>query len=167
MSLQKALERDLLADRPAKKKEATCFTCGRGYLPKPKEDESNRFCSTRCREGFDAGAPYDPAGKTNRYSLPIGPTGFLINCLGCGKRFDSRGLRCCSIECERRYRERAENIAAMAEVDMDKPAKRKCEHCDGDIPNWRNGRKVSTAARFCSQKCQISAWKGLRALPAV
>jgi hypothetical protein len=162
MSLAKAIERDLLANRPAREKEATCFTCGRGCLP-----NSNRFCSTRCREGFDAGAP--PASKTGLhwYSLPIGPTGFLVNCAGCGKRFDSRGLRCCSTECERRYRERAENIAAMAEVDMGKPVKRKCEHCDGDIPNWRNGRKVSKAARFCSQKCSKSAWKGLRTVSVV
>jgi hypothetical protein len=166
MSLQKALERDLLADRPAREKEATCFTCGRGYLLKP-QDDSNRFCSTRCREGFDAGAPYDPASKTNRYSLPIGPTGFLINCLGCGKRFDSRGLRCCSTDCERRYRQRAESIAAMAEVDMDKPVKRKCQHCDGDIPTWRNGRKVSKAARFCGPSCQRKAKRGQSSLSTV
>ena len=34
---------------------ATCFACGRGYC---KGD--GRFCSTRCREAFDAGLPPAP-----------------------------------------------------------------------------------------------------------
>ena len=37
---------------------ATCFACGRGYC---KGD--GRFCSTRCREAFDAGFP--PAQDSN------------------------------------------------------------------------------------------------------
>src|SRR5215471_13492098 len=39
---------------------ATCFACGRGYC---KGD--GRFCSTRCREAFDAGFP--PAKDESNY----------------------------------------------------------------------------------------------------
>jgi hypothetical protein len=101
---------------------------------------SGRFCSARCREWFDVGnPPYDShyASKADPrwYSLPTGPHGFLIDCAGCGRRFDSKGLRCCSPECERRYRERQDNAAVMAEVGMEAAAKRKCEECGGPIPN--------------------------------
>ena len=34
---------------------ATCFACGRGYCK-----GEGRFCSTRCREAFDAGFPPAP-----------------------------------------------------------------------------------------------------------
>ena len=37
------------------------------------------------------------------------------------------GLRCCSTECERRYRERDENLATIAEARIQPAAKRKCE----------------------------------------
>jgi hypothetical protein len=67
--------------------------------------------------------------------------------------FDSAGLRCCSIACERRCRDRSENEQLMSQVDMERPTKRKCEQCDGVIPNWRNGRRVKKTTRFCSQKC--------------
>jgi len=94
-----------------------CFTCGREFTLKPStgDDNTHRFCHPRCREAFDNGAPpFDPnyASKNNPrwYSLPIGPQGFYINCAGCGCRFDSKGLRCCSPECERRYRDRQESI---------------------------------------------------------
>jgi hypothetical protein len=53
----------------------------------------------------------------------------------------------------------------MAEVDMDKPVKRKCERpeCGRQIPNWRNGRRVSKATRFCSDECR---WRHAKALQA-
>ena len=96
------LARALLRDRApsAKPPAPTCFTCGRSYWRC-----DGRFCSTRCREAFDAGfPPYDPsyADKTNPrwYSLPIGRHGFLIDCANCKRRFDSIGLRCCSTKCE-------------------------------------------------------------------
>jgi hypothetical protein len=147
--LARAIERELLVDRPRSAPTPECFACGRGYVPKPSGDASTSFCSVRCREAFDAGfPPYDPTyhHKTNQrwYSLPLGRHGFLIDCAGCGKRFDSKGLRCCSIECERALRPRS-------------GSKRRCERCQGDIPRWRNGRKVSKATRFCSPKCARSA----------
>jgi hypothetical protein len=88
-------------------------------------------------------------------------TGWLIDCFGCGKEFDSAGLRCCSVECERRYLKRGENDELMAEVGMERPTKRKCEApgCGKDIPNWTNGRRTSVTKRFCSPKCRQRAQK--------
>jgi len=83
--------------------------------------------------------------------------GYAIHCAGCNKEFESRGLRCCSIECERRYRERQENLATMTAVGIEPAAKRKCEGCGGVIRKWRKGRRVSSATRFCSPKCQKKA----------
>jgi len=47
----------------------------------------------------------------------------------------------------------------MAEVGSSMPVKRKCQQCGGDIPNWRNGRRVSKAIRFCSPRCSRQAKK--------
>jgi len=79
---------------------ATCFACGRGYC---KGD--GRFCSTRCREAFDAGFP--PAQDSNHaravISIPLsawrviaGPPGietgarFYASILG--RKSDGRGI---------------------------------------------------------------------------
>jgi hypothetical protein len=77
--------------------------------------------------------------------MRMGSHGLLIECAGCGRQFDSRGLRCCSTGCERQYRERKDNAAVMAEVGMDLAVtKRKCENleCGRPIPKWRNGKRV-------------------------
>jgi len=67
---------------------ATCFACGRGYC---KSD--GRFCSTRCREAFDAGLPpYDHNYVRAMTDVPLsawriiaGPPGIEI-----GARFYER-----------------------------------------------------------------------------
>ena len=149
------LAASLLAKAPAAPPDHAqeCFSCGRRFTT-----GEGRFCHPRCRAWFDAGnPPYEPTDYRKSYDLPIGPGGFLISCKGCGKTFDSKGLRCCSADCERRYREREGTAAILAEVDMQLPTKRKCQHCGGDIPNWRNGRRVTKAARFCSDSCSGKA----------
>jgi len=138
-----------------------CLACGRPYTEQT-EGSDGRFCSVGCHQGFDAGCgPYDPdyAGKNNPrwYSLPMGPHGFVIACKGCGKNFDSNGLRCCSPACEGRYRERQETIALMAEVGGERSAK--CLQCDGGIPNWLNpgtpqAKRVPKSRKFCSATCK-------------
>jgi hypothetical protein len=82
-----------------------------------------------------------------------GRHGFHIRCPGCNKEFESTGLRCCSTECERRYRESDENAKLMAKVGIEAAAKRRCECCGGVIPKWAKGRRVSKAKKFCSEKC--------------
>jgi hypothetical protein len=90
--------------------------------------------------------------------LPATPTkctvaGYMVRCTGCGKKFESRGLRCCSGDCWRRYKQRQENLALMAEAGIEPLPKKLCATCGGKIPTWRNGRRVSKATRFCSPKC--------------
>ena len=152
-----AIARDLLAERKQQKPAPTCLACGRSY-----HRGDGRFCSQRCRSSFDAGAPaYEARIPARLYSLPLGRNGFLIHCAaGCGQQFDSTGLKYCTPECGRRDREWRENAELMAEAGMERPAKRKCESCGGDIPNWQpNGRRMSRATRFCSKRCGKKARK--------
>ena len=136
-----------------------CFMCGVGMMYR-----GDRFCSERCRHYYDAGNPgheqtwrqpeavyCDRSGNRMR----PGAKGFVIQCAHCRKEFDSTGLRCCSTECERAYRERKDNLAVMAEAGIEPAAKKVCAApgCGVAIPKWRKGRKVSSATRFCSPKC--------------
>ena len=50
-NLARAIERDLLAERPRSAPTPTCFACDREHTPKPPDgDDSTRFCSDRCRQ---------------------------------------------------------------------------------------------------------------------
>jgi hypothetical protein len=174
-----------------------CFSCGHGMVYSgPQGDDSGRFCSDHCRDWFDAGNRpwWENAGfSPNTYTVPhlyssrgwkvvAGPPGLEISsehyapfqtqdyplkCAGCSKPFHSKGLRCCSTECESQYRERQKNIADMAEVGMERPTKRKCDECGGSIPNWINGRRVQKNKRFCSSRCTQRARKAQTSPEAV
>jgi hypothetical protein len=72
-TLARAIERDLLTPDKPRLEAAKCFACGRAYAPISEEQAQKltaetvlcaqplggwpdgRFCSTRCREVFDAG----------------------------------------------------------------------------------------------------------------
>jgi ribosomal protein L24E len=154
-----ALLRD--RERPSAVNTITaCFLCDRSYTYRGPNggDDSGRFCSGRCRENYDAGKQ-PQSSSPQLYSLRPGKTGFFITCAGCAREFESRGLKFCQPECERQQRQRAENQAVMAEVGMEPTQKRRCEKCGRAIPRWRDGRAVSKAVRFCSQKCQRSQTK--------
>jgi hypothetical protein len=145
------LARALLRDRDNKQQpsssSSSCFVCGRSY-----SHGDGRFCSTRCRSAFDAGMPaYEPLAIT--YSLPKGRDGFLIDCAHCRRKFDSPGWKCCSTDCSRELRCK---LALEAELAGDpfRAVKRKCLDCGGNIPNWRKGRRVSKATKFCSPRCK-------------
>jgi hypothetical protein len=184
----------LLADRNRatdRSDVAACWVCGYSFRYRGRRGELNgNFCSVRCQDWYDAGNP-TPSNPVN-YAVPLyvviaGPPslkigssyygdigiemrsmsgGFTIRCASCRREFESKGLRCCSPECERCYRERQENLAAMAEVGIEPASKRQCANpeCRGRIPTWRKGRKVSSLTRFCSPKC---ARKGRTALEPV
>jgi predicted nucleic acid-binding Zn ribbon protein len=146
------IERNLLrSDERPSINITKCFSCGYTYVSKL----GKRFCSDRCREWFDAGNPsYQQQQEWVRK-----PSAMSIVCQGCQKEFESEGLRCCSIDCERRYRERQENLAIMAAVG-DKPReRRRCANprCERSIPTWRNGRRIRSDTRFCSPKCADGA----------
>src|SRR4051794_33548456 len=80
-------ERLPLSNPPSGKVQG-CFACGRGFMDGLGD---GRFCSTNCRDYFDAGAAPYQEPKT-QYDFTMGSEGFIINCEGCGKRFDSKGL---------------------------------------------------------------------------
>jgi hypothetical protein len=135
-----------------------CFACGKSYV-----HGEDRFCSTNCRAAYDEGFPaYQPV--VVRYTwldgrpMPISGDGFLIACRGCGKDFTSRGSRCCTPECDRKFRERQETAAVMAEVGMERAVKRKCVTCGSDIPRYvgtgKARRQVPISRVTCSPKCQ-------------
>jgi hypothetical protein len=157
-----------------------CFSCGRAmtYRGRNPDGTAGRICSVRCRDWFDAGNPpyATPDGRSTFTTLwsrhiagpspghvaaPMRPMGglsepgrgFSIACTGCGKPFESTGLRCCSTDCERRLRERKANLADM----VDAPAeKRRCEQCQKPLPRWLNGK--SFTRRFCpGGKCSRRA----------
>jgi hypothetical protein len=150
------LARALLADRARADHRttspSTCFLCNRGFVYRPAtDDESGRFCSATCRELYDQGQRAASSSTRNYFTLEPGPRGFWITCAGCDRRFESKGLRCCTPECERQARERAETKAVLDEVEMESSHKRTCAipGCQRTIPNWTNGRKTSSARKYC------------------
>ena len=157
-AIARVIERDLLcADAGPSINTTKCFMCGYGMVYR-----GSRFCSPRCRDCYEQGNPgyfQDWLQPKIIYrcrdgcAMKIGAHGFLIACAHCGKEFDSKGLRCCSSECERAYREREDNVATMAEVGIQAAPKRQCQTCGARIPKWRNGRRVRNDVRFCSRKC--------------
>jgi hypothetical protein len=170
--LAAALLRDRHRERPTPAR-TSCFACGRTFPRRDIEagsEASSRFCSDQCRRQYDDGVPVaaEPrdsfatewrvaaGGDPGHLAAPMraGSRGFLIECPGCGKQFDSSGLRFCSTDCRHRHRERAENAQLMAEVGIDQPIKRKCASCGGPLQVWRKGRRVSAATRFCSPRCR-------------
>jgi hypothetical protein len=146
-----------------------CFVCGRAYCR-----GEDRFCSPTSRIAFDGGfPPYSPAPISTgvQWHMVAGPPvliprdfstrgdGCMIACEGCQREFVSRGLRCCSVECERKHKQQLEIAAAVAEVGLEIAPKRKCETCGGAIPRWRAGKAVRKTTRFCSKKCSKRASK--------
>ena len=111
----------------------------------------------RCQNRYDGGNEPVSDGIVYHWRdgrpMRMGPKGFYVDCAYCRKEFESIGLTCCSVECERIYRERQNNLAVMAQAGIDPKAKRQWEQCKAVIPTWRKGRKVSKSVRFCSEKC--------------
>lgn len=120
--------------------------------------------------GVEVGSSYYATVFGNRRLTDMRQSGdgFAIKCAGCSKEFTSRGLRCCSVERERSYKEREQNMATMAQVGMEAKTKRRCANpdCSNVIPTWRNGRRVSAATRFCSDRCSRQAKRTISARAA-
>src|SRR5437870_291269 len=99
-SLAAAIKADLL--KPDRPRDATpkCFACGREFTPQPStgDDNTERFCSSRCRDAYDNGAPrFEPqpdvytktwkaiAGGDPGFMprpMRMGRHGFMIACAG-------------------------------------------------------------------------------------
>ena len=157
-ALADAILRDRQRERPTSTKTtAECFACGREYLYRdPDGDDSARFCSTRCREAYDAGFPrasdnpgLHPELMPNLYGhegwrVVAGPPWIEI-----GSLYYADLIALCE-------RKRA-RLAKRGVVEPLRP-KRKCESCGRDIPNWRGTGKARRRTRedvkFCSEKCR-------------
>ena len=96
-AIANAIEKDLLADRPQSQHQSQlCFACGRSYC-----HGDSRFCSPRCRNAFDAGAPphgeSEPRRSTytwlNGRPMKARGDGFAIECKACGHEVISKGHR--------------------------------------------------------------------------
>jgi predicted nucleic acid-binding Zn ribbon protein len=165
----KAYAASLKRDREREAKAASsasqeCFACGRSFI---KGD--GRFCSPRCRDGFDAGLPpFQQHEARITYTWLDGRPmqsrgdGLLIPCAHCKREFVSKGVRCCSTECERKLRERKEIAATIAEAGIERPtARTRCEKCGNNIPRWTGAgtrkRATPNGTRFCSRKCREAA----------
>jgi hypothetical protein len=110
--------------------------------------------------GAETSARYYPArGFATTQIIRRGSEGYYIRCKFCNKEFESKGLRCCSKECERAYLDRQDNLAIMAEAGIEAAPKKRCAApgCDAIIPKWKNGRQVSARVTFCSPKCRVVA----------
>src|SRR5262249_25024591 len=79
----------------------------------------------------------------------ISRAGWRSDCAGCGKRFESFGLRYCKPECRRLGQERLEARKLMVEVGMSIDKRRSGQRCGKPIPRWRNGRAVRKDAKTC------------------
>jgi hypothetical protein len=160
-----------------------CFLCGKSYSPQPPTgDDSTRFCSAKCREAYDAGAM--PAVELNAFAVPpegwrviagpspgympkqamrMGRHGFFIDCLHCRKEFESKGLRCCSTECERAYTGRAKTVATLAEIGEVLAEKRACAICGGPMSRYvgtgKHRRLANKTKTTCSNRCRAKARK--------
>jgi hypothetical protein len=73
--LTRIIEADLLREPEKRQDEsARCLTCGRPFLYKPTgNDDSDHFCTKRCREGYDADAPRWDGSRERNLSSWIRP----------------------------------------------------------------------------------------------
>jgi hypothetical protein len=107
-----------------------------------------------------APADRDP-GYLPTTPMRMGRVGCFIACRSCGIKFESKGWGYCPTCMEMPAEERCareQNKADLAEIGIKPPTRRMCEAgCGQHIPRWRNGRLVSSATRFCSDKCAARA----------
>jgi len=97
---------------------------------------------------------YTRRTSRGRERLQEGPVGFYILCRMCGGRFESRGLHVCP-ECY-------EVCKKQPDFDDDKRwssvagrvtfEHRICLWCGSPIETFRNGRKVQSTVKFCSNQ---------------
>jgi hypothetical protein len=137
-----------------------CLACGRSHSGRDGE-----WCSPRCRDASANGWPRYRPVEVKYFDLRWRPMvakgdGWEIACRCCGGEFVSKGLRCCTPDCERLLRQREEKAAVLAEVGIEPSAKRTCQApgCIAVIPRFsgvgKGRRAVRNDVRFCSEKCR-------------
>jgi hypothetical protein len=148
------------AESKASRGIVECLTCRSTFVyRKPDDLERNgRFCSQRCRDGFDAcitnKLPAIAYFDCHARRMAMRGPGFVVKCPGCDGEFISAGLRCCSPACERSYRDRQEAKAVAARLGHKARPTRTCEGCGKRIPRYTaTGKATRSDVRTCSAKC--------------
>jgi hypothetical protein len=145
-----------------------CFDDGNPSYEEQREHERRLMNAPLDSFVVVAGPPGMEVGKSHYAGVGFkftpmrrGSEGFYIACKHCNKEFESKGLRCCSPECEKAYRETEARRAMLKEAGIAPTARRMCAGpaCDRPIPKWKNGRQVSAKVRFCSDLCRKRAAK--------
>jgi hypothetical protein len=172
--IAEAIRRDLTAEQePAERKTleegkpTKCMCCGASYIyRRPTDDERvGRFCSKRCQDNYDFRVASHSA--PTRYTFVDGrpmraaDSGFVRECRFCRKPFVSRGLQCCSYECERALKDRLDTLEVAARIGHIARPHRVCEGCGGRVP-----RHARANQRFCSSRCQQKAARKAKRLGA-
>jgi hypothetical protein len=155
-TLAAAIQRDLLRTEPAKTETPTCYACGRSFLPRSStgDDNTHAFCSTRCREAYDAGFPAYNGSKVDVFAVPLsawrvvaGPPGIEI-----GSQYYAP-----IIEAVERQRKR---LARGSGGELIRPRKL-CQRCGAKLPVWINGKQVRSDRKFCTA-CSPNPRSGTR-----
>jgi hypothetical protein len=165
-----AIARELISEG---KKPATgrhhimpCFTCGHDF---DWNRTRSRFCSDRCRDYYDETRrrfqPYSAVDTLRRFPvsdkiLGQGSNGAIIECRGCGTRFESVGLAYCSRDCTA-----AKDTARKPEM---MPGKRRdSRHANAAAKQAEYRRRKAAAGTLClasknvtdkGQKIAINQW---------
>jgi hypothetical protein len=140
------------------------YDAGNKALGDPDTTNLRRWKVIAGPPGLEIGSDHY-TGVFGREPIPMwrGRDGFYIACKHCNEEFESKGLRCCSKECETAYRETEERRAKMKEAGIEPSNRRMCQApaCDRPIPKWKNGRQVSSKVQFCSPLCRKRAAKSV------
>jgi hypothetical protein len=144
-TLTAAIQRDLLrTDRP-KTDAPKCHTCGRPFVPRPNNDGDDNtwaFCSTRCREYYDAGWPaYDPDYVRKITDVPLAAWKVVAGPPGIGSQYYAP-----VIEASERVRKRLARSKGGQELIQ---PRKLCQRCGAKLPVWIDGRKVPASRKLC------------------
>jgi hypothetical protein len=122
-----------------------CFLCGRGFTYRGShENDSGRFCGSKCREAYDAEKRAPQYGDPCDVPLPswivvAGPPNVAV-----GSRYYEQLDQ--DLKAQRRRVE--QRLGKIPDEELTRP-RRTCAKCGGRIPVWIKGKKVSERRKLC------------------
>ena len=155
-TLTTIIPRDLLRTERPKTDPPACHTCGRSFMPRPSSGDYNtwRFCSTRCREGYDVGFPaYDLVRKLTDVPLAAWRVAAEPPGIEVGSQYYAP-----IIEAAERKRRRLARSKGGEE--LIRPRKL-CQRCGANLPVWVNGKQVRSDRKYCTA-CSPNPRSGTR-----
>jgi hypothetical protein len=157
-ALAKAIKADLLKAKQDKTIFPECFACGRTYSKsattsvEPWGFASERFCSDRCRHGYDNGGPVHNPNHVGEvtdapprsWKVAVGPpmaSPRLAPGVEIGANYYTPVLD--AIEHRQSRRRLKDN---PTEPPRPKP---KCQRCSKPLPVWIKGKRVRKDRKYC------------------